>query len=92
MKITLEGTGILQEFFGKETHILEFPEVASILDLLSKIEEIWGSQMPAYLWDYESHHFRGPVVLVVNNVVVRDLSVLLKDNSSVQLVKALAGG
>ena len=92
MEINLKGTGILQEYFGKETHVLELPDDSSVQDLLVKIEEGWGNRLPAYLWNYSEHHFRGPVVLVLDNVVVRDFSVLLKDGSTVQLVKALAGG
>ena len=92
MKITLKGTGTLQEYFGREEHSLDLPHNSTVRELLVKVEEDWGSRLPAYLWDFKEHKFRGPVVVVVDKVVVRTPELKLKDGSEVQLVKALAGG
>ena len=92
MKIKLEGTGDLKNYMGEDQTAIELEDHAVIADLLPIIEEKWGSAFPAHYWNWKKHRFRGPVVVVVNDVPVRGMDAQLNEGDHVQLVKALVGG
>ncbi len=56
------------------------------------IEQVWGAGFPAYLWDFDKHQFRGPIVLVMSNKAVQDLDTLLPDGIEIRILRAVAGG
>jgi len=92
MNVVLKGIGDLKDYFGKEPREVELPQNAHVRDLLKCIEQIWGTNFPPYLWDFEKHQFRGPVVLVVNRKAVQDLDAPLQDGIEISIMRAVAGG
>jgi hypothetical protein len=92
MRITLKSVGDLAEYFGREPHTVELPEGSGADALLQVIQERWGGQLPAYLWDAGQARFRGPVYLVIGGKVVKDLRRPMPDVAEVRIIRALAGG
>jgi sulfur carrier protein ThiS len=92
LKVTLVSVADLREYFGREPVGIELPEDATINSLLQVIAQRWGSQLPAYMWDSNRCGFRGPILLLVNQKVVRDHSTALCDGQEVTVMHALAGG
>lgn len=92
MEVTVKAIGDLREYFGREPHTVVLSESAVLNDLLLAIEERWGVGLPSYLWDFNSHQFRGPVLLVVDKKAVQDLNAPLKDGLQVSIMRAIAGG
>jgi hypothetical protein len=48
--------------------------------------------MPAYLWDSQTHQFRGSVALVIEKRTVQDVTTPLKEGQEIIVMKAIAGG
>jgi sulfur carrier protein ThiS len=92
MKVIVRGIGDLAEYFGKEPREVELPKDGRVRDLLQVIEQHWGAGLPAYLWDFEKHRFRGPVALVMNNKAVQDPDAVLEDGIEIRIMRAIAGG
>ncbi len=92
MKVIVKGIGDLAEYLGKEPRLFELREGARVRDLLLMIEQGWGAGFPAYLWDFDKHQFRGPIVLVMSNKAVQDLDTLLPDGIEIRILRAVAGG
>ncbi len=92
MKVMVKGIGDLAEYFGKESRSVDLPDNGRVKDLLQAIEQTWGAGLPAYLWDFEKHQFRGPVMLVMNKKALQDLDALLQDGSDIRIMRAVAGG
>jgi molybdopterin converting factor small subunit len=92
MKITLKGLGLLRDYLGHEPQEVELSDNSAIKDLLRWIEEHHGSRFPAYLWDFQKHQFRGPVVLVINDKMTLDPSAPLTEGTEVSVMYAVAGG
>ena len=92
MKITLKTIGDLRETLGREPQEVNLPENSNVKDLLCWIEDHYGARLPAYLWDTQEHHFRGPVVIIINKKVVLDVNTPLADGLEVSVMKALVGG
>ncbi len=92
MKVIVKGIGDLRDYFGKESREIALPENARVKDLLQCIEQHWGAGFPAYLWDFEKHQFRGPVVLVMNKKAIQDLDAPLQDGVEISIMRAIAGG
>ncbi len=92
MKVMIKGIGDLRDYFGKAPREVALSETACLRDLLLRIEQDWGTKLPAYLWDFEKHQFRGPVVLVLNKKVIRSLDAPLQDGMEIHIVRAIAGG
>jgi molybdopterin converting factor small subunit len=92
MNVKVKGIGDLRDYFGKEPQDFELPEGAILKDLLQNIEDRLGTNLPAYLWDFQRHLFRGPVVIAINNKAVQKLDTPLKNGMVVCILRALAGG
>ncbi len=92
MKVIIKGIGDLRDYFGKAPREVALPEHAYLRDLLLYIEQEWGTNLPAYLWDFEKHQFRGPVFLVLNNKVMQNLDAPLRDGMEIHIMRAIAGG
>jgi sulfur carrier protein ThiS len=92
MNVVIKGIGDLKDYLGKEPREVELPQNARVKDLLMSVEQHWGSGFPPYLWDFEKHQFRGPIVLVINKKAVQDLESLLQDGIEISIMRAIAGG
>ncbi len=92
MKVYLKSIGDLRDYFGREPQEFILPEEASAAHLLAGIEERYGKLIPAYMWDFEAHRFRGPIVLLVDKKVIQNFDTPLRDGLEVTLMKALMGG
>jgi len=92
VKITLESIGKLSSYFGNENINIDLDDEASIMDLLSVIDDRWGAILPGFMWNSKKQKFRGPIIIAVNNEIVRDLKTRLKNNDKVQIIKAFVGG
>ncbi len=92
MRIRVTAFGELCEHFGKETHVVELAEGATLADLLVRWEELWGERLPAGLWNRKQHRFRGPVVVRLGDRLTREWGTALADGQEVGLYRALVGG
>ncbi len=92
MRVSLKAIGDLRDYFGRDPEIIELPEGAVAQDLLNAIHARWGASLPAYLWNQQTHQFKGPVLLVVDKKAIRDLTFPLADGIEINLFRAVAGG
>ncbi len=92
MIVTIKAIGDLRTYFGRQSRQVELPAGATARDLCQRIEQIWGTGLPAYLWDFASHQFRGPVMLVVNKKAILNIDAPLQDGMEISILHALAGG
>jgi molybdopterin converting factor small subunit len=92
MKVIVRAIGDLREYFGREPQFMELSQDACVHDLLAEIELRYGAMLPGYLWDFQKHRFRGPVVLVVDKKAVQDFNTPLKEGLEITIMKAIAGG
>jgi molybdopterin converting factor small subunit len=92
MTITLRCLGLLRDYFGQELQTVPLPERATARDLLRWIEDHCAARFPRDLWDYEQHQFHGPVALAVDDRLVLDFDLALRDGCEVSVMYAVAGG
>ena len=92
MKVIVRAIGDLRDYLGRGSQEIELSEDACVRDLLLAIEIRHGAGLPGYLWDFQKHQFRGPVVLVVDKKAVQDFNTPLKDGLEITVMKAIAGG
>jgi molybdopterin converting factor small subunit len=92
MKVIFRAIGDLRDYLGRSPQEFNLSEDSCVQDLLEEIELRHGPVLPTYLWDFEKHHFRGPVFLVVDNKAIQDFNTPLKDGLEITVVKAIAGG
>ncbi len=93
MKVIIRAVGDLREYLGKGPQEIEIaPEGSNVQDLLTAIETRFGAGFPAYLWDFQKHQFRGPVVLVINGKAIQDFKTVLEEDIEITIMKAVAGG
>jgi hypothetical protein len=92
MKVYIKGIGDLMDYLGKGAREVELPDHAHVKDLLLRIEEIWGTGFPPYLWDFKQHQFRGPVFLVIDKKAVQDDQTPLQDGIEIRVIRGAAGG
>ena len=92
MKVIVRAIGDLREYLGREPQEIELAANSSAQDLLLAIELRHGAGLPGYLWDFQKHQFRGPVVLVVDKKAIQDFETELEEGSEITVMKAVAGG
>ena len=92
MEVLLTATGQLEKEFGGSRFRMEFPEGATLGDLLVRIDSDFGDALPRELWNRGARKFRGPVVLVSDGRVVRDSGLRLRKGQEIVLFKVLVGG
>jgi hypothetical protein len=83
--------GEFTNYLGTDDIIIELPEKANLRLLLDYIEKYLKEKIPDYLWNYEERRFRGSVVLLVNNQVANQ-DTLLKDGQKICIFKGFMGG
>ncbi len=92
MKVFVRAIGDLREYLGRGPQEIELAANSSAQDLLKAIEIRYGAGLPGYLWDFQKHQFRGPVVLVVDKKAIQDFETELKEDIEIVIMKAIAGG
>jgi molybdopterin converting factor small subunit len=92
MQVTISGVGLMREYLGETPSVVELPEQATLGDLLARIEVDFKDQLTGSIWNWEEHRFRGPVMIVSGDRVVRDRATPLMDRQEVSFHKALVGG
>ena len=91
--ITLQATGPMREYFPGPDLELEFPDGATLGDLLDRIGADHGERLAgSTIWNRQARKFRGPVVIRIGSQVVTARTAPLRDRQVVSLIKALVGG
>ncbi|MEI6875913.1 MAG: hypothetical protein WCL50_12390 [Spirochaetota bacterium] len=92
MKITLRAVGQLEKNLGRSEIEFDLPESSTLADLLGSLEKDLGDGIPAELWNFKEHRFRGPVILMTDGSIVRDLKSALRDGQEWVACRVLVGG
>ena len=92
--VTLQAMGPMREYFPGPDQELEFPDGATLGDLLDRIEADHGERLSgsSSIWNRQARKFRGPVVIKAGSRVVTARTAPLQDRQVVSLFKALVGG
>lgn len=92
MIVFLKPIGDLRDYFGHGQLSIELPDGGHASDVLEAIHKHWGHSLPTYMWDAETHRFRGPFFMILNGKILDDTNTRLQDGQQITLMKALAGG
>lgn len=92
MWVTIKGCGTMRDYFGDAPCLVELNEGATLGDLFVQIEVDFKEKLAGPIWNWQKHGFRGPVVTVIGQRAVKDLSTLLADGQEVSFHKAVVGG
>jgi hypothetical protein len=90
--VTLKTHGILRDYFGIEPKSVQMENGATLKDFLQVVNSLWGSQLPAYIWDTIEKKFCGAVYVLIENKVIEDPFFGLEDGTEIHLIKAFTGG
>jgi molybdopterin converting factor small subunit len=90
--VTLEVPGTMREHFDQEAYHLEFPDGATLGDLLVRIGQDHGERMGPSIWNRAENRFRGAVVIMIGTRAVKDRATPLQDGQTVKVFKAVVGG
>jgi len=66
MKVTLNFHGVLADWAGVPSSIIDLPVHADYAALLQEIDRRFATNMPEQLWDHEKKLFKGPVLVSGN--------------------------
>ena len=92
MRVYLKASGIMAQYLGTEPLPVELPEQAGLGDLMAYIGRHLAPQMPPYLWNSQSGAFRGPVVISIDQKIIKDPAAGLAEGQTIQIIKAFVGG
>jgi len=92
MIVRLRAFGELERPLGGERFELTAPPDATLAHLLAAIDERWGAQLSAELWDRAARRFRGPVVILADGGDIADPATPLHDGQVISLVPVISGG
>ena len=88
----MRALGQLTSYLGGEQQKIELPAGSTLHDLMFEIDSLWGDVLPPLFWDASRKCFSSPVILMVDNTTVKDLSTPLQHNQKVLIIKVMAGG
>ena len=92
MIVRLRAFGELEQPLGGERCELTVPPDATLAHLLNTIDERWGAQLSAELWDRDARRFRGPVVILADGRDITDPATPLREGQIISLVPVISGG
>lgn len=92
MKVRVKAIGTMMDYLGEETIDIHLTDGATLQNLFEYFDTHLSSLIPAFLWNKRKRQFRGPVVVTIDQTVVRNLKTPLKNGQEIQLVKAIVGG
>jgi hypothetical protein len=92
MWITIRGCGTMREYFGDHPCAVELNDGATLGELFCQLEVSFKDRLEGPIWNWQKHRFRGPVVVVVGQCVVKELSTPLAPGQEVSFYKAVVGG
>lgn len=92
MRIFFEAYGYFKDYFTGCRNIWDLPEGATVADLFAAIDASFGEYLPASFWSREKRGFRGPVLVAVDQDIIRDFSQTLCDGQKVSVTRFLIGG
>lgn len=92
MQIRLQPTGTIQQHFPEEVMTFTLEDNATLFDLYNEIGYSIGSRLPKSIWNHEKNKFRGPVIIISDNRVLKNKDTLLRNNQLIKLKRVLVGG
>ena len=92
MKVTVHFHGILADWVGTPTAILELPDDAVYGDLTGEIRRRFGGNMPDQLWDDEKNAFHQKVRAFRAGKALDPTDVDLRHGDELTFYLMMAGG
>ncbi len=92
MRIKALFHGILSDWLGVYQAEFNLPDSGNLGDLLSKIREAYGSNMPQQLWNKDQKAFNTAVWAMRGKEKLIDPTTKLKDGEEIKIFLTLAGG
>jgi len=95
MRAKLVYHGSYREVTGTKQEYIELPEKANLLDLLKKLEILYGRELTGQLIDYEKNEIWSLMAIAVNGKILSDLNKftysLFENDEIIFLPPALGG-
>jgi len=82
----------MKEHLGVKRLDIHLADGATLENLMEYFDTHLSSIIPQFLWNKQKKEFRGPVLISIDQKVVRVLQTPLKDGQEIRLVKAATGG
>lgn len=79
-------------YLGGEQQKIKLPEGSTLHDLMFEIDSLWGDVLPPLFWNGSKKCFNSPVIIMVDNTTVKDISTPLQHNQEVLIIKVMTGG
>jgi hypothetical protein len=92
IQVTLALSGTMRDYFDQDQYRLEFPDGATLGDLMVRIGREHGAGLSGSIWKREEHRFRGAVVIMIGSRAVKDRATPLRNGQTVKVFKAVVGG
>ncbi|MDN5324067.1 MAG: sulfur-carrier protein [Clostridia bacterium] len=95
MRVKLVFHGSYREVTGTQQECIELPEKANLLDLLKKLEELYGKELTGQLINYEKNEVWPLMAIAVNGKILSDLNKFtysLFENDEVIFLPPALGG
>lgn len=92
MRVEIQLIGSIQLYFSKTKMHFNLKDNATLADLYDEMGNSMGDSLSKAIWNHRKKRFRGPVVVVSNNVTLKEEDTLLHDNQLIELKRFLIGG
>jgi hypothetical protein len=92
MNIKISVSGILKRYFEQPSFLINLSNEASLEDLFQYIHQHWAEQLPPSIWNSEKRRFRGPVIMMSNQKVLKNKKEKLNHNQHIELFRFVSGG
>jgi molybdopterin converting factor small subunit len=92
MKVTITFLGLLREYIGQETVVMDFCHGAVYGDLLREIDVRYGKRLPESLWDKQACQFMPGILSVGEGRDLEEKDTALKEGENISIVVHMAGG
>lgn len=92
MRVFMIAMGNLEKELGSSRFSFDLQPGARLEDFYNEIGKQIADRIPESLWNASERRFRGPVVLISNNKVLRDVNDILQEGQEITVFKVLVGG
>jgi len=92
MRITVNFLGMLSNYTGIESVVIDLEDDARYEDLLAVIAARFGEKLPEQCWDSDKGEFKKPISAIGTKGDIEERDMPLAGNEEVHILMPISGG
>lgn len=93
MIVKFHAIGYMRTHLKEDHYLIELEsDFSTLADFYDEIGRTIGEKLSNSVWDHRKRRFRGPIILKVDDEVVRQENYNLKDGQNIEISRMLIGG